>query len=674
MKRPSRFTLVFITVMLGYCVLYFTSVSLYPKFPFEADLPVYSAALLQRENPELYRRDPLYQDGAITERFWASSSLYMRIFQFLHNLSQRNISTTLALLQFIPSFLFYLSFYWFLRIFQLDRWLTLMLSLAMSVWLILRVYEGIASVYYFVFIPIFLRLTWQYLSEPSFDNRSIPLWHAISIGAIIGISPFINSVTGLAFNLLILCLLTTQVLARKMKWTTYIAYLTGLVPCLGLTVLSGAGGATMLDVAAGQHLVERMGTSSLMGVVMNIEQIPFVVFRPSESWLFYISLSVFLVGLSLWLRFTPRPLYAVKLLFVFLSGVFWLWILGNVGFIFSVYLLSRFALKRETRQDYILITALNIAVFNGTALIWFILGFWSVFKVATIALILSEMFRFHYQAFFLISVGLLFMVHHLTERIKDLSVRRLMQGIIVVMIMIQSHQQITLSIEFFVLLSTVIILIWLSRSSKYYFVRTIKGPRSWRAALGLFAAISCAFVVVLVILLRFTWPDLWVSSTPLSLESLVTMARQYQSREATGRSDYLDMTSWIYRNTPPDSLIYFEQSAYDRSGFFRYLTQRALLFTWLDESVGQYSPGLAANNRQIAADIHAVTQETFPSLLRRYEVDYAVVQAQQSQLFPDPKRSAEIKADLVYENSTYKIYSILPNLSEAEASSNADES
>jgi hypothetical protein len=661
MKRPSGFTLAFIAVMIGFSVLYFVGVTLFPKYPFEADLPTYSAALLQGEHPELYSRDPIYQDGALTARFWASSSLYMRIFQGLLNLTQRNISTTLALLQFIPSFLICLTFYWFLKVFRLDRWLTLMLSVGLSVWLILRFHEGIASVFYFALIPIFLRLIWQGLSEPSLNGQPVVLWRVALIGAVIGISPLINSVTGLAFNLLILCLLTTQFLALRMRWQSYVAYIIGLIPFLGLAVLSGAGGANMLrDAASGQYLIDRLITASLMGFVelAFVKQAFLKIFSPGESWLFYLPLSAFLAGLSVWLRFAPRPSTQLKMFFVVCSGIFWLWMLGNVGVIVCLYLFSRFAMKRETQFDYVLITALNIAVFNGTALIWFMLGLWYTTHWTTIALILTEMFRFHFQAFFLISVGLLFMIHHLTQRVRDLTIRRIIQFMLILMIVAQPREHILIGTNFIVLMITTLLLIRLARFSRDYFIRPIKRPQSWQKLLGMLSLAGIVSIVAAGVIFRISWPEVWAAYTPLTPEKILSAIRQYDSSEYTIKTDYLDMTTWLRENTSLDSLIYLEQTVHDRNGFFRYLTQRALLFTWMDEGIGQYSPGQAAFSRQLSVDALAVTPETLPALLKRYEVNYLVAQAHDSRLYPEPHLNTDLKTTLVYENSTYKIYAI----------------
>src|SRR5687768_11294858 len=114
MKRPSRFTVVFITVMILYVLSYGVYRSFNPRYPFDPDMPTYTTALVQAEQPELFSRDPLYQDGYITRLFWSSSYAYMNLLRSVYNLTQQNISTTMAILQLIPAFTFFLTFYWLL--------------------------------------------------------------------------------------------------------------------------------------------------------------------------------------------------------------------------------------------------------------------------------------------------------------------------------------------------------------------------------------------------------------------------------------------------------------------------------------------------------------------------------------------------------------------------------
>jgi hypothetical protein len=155
MSSISRFRAGFVIVLLLYVLCYGFYVRVFPKYLLNVDLPIYSTVLLQSENPSLYKNDPVYGDGIVTSSYWASSYLYMKLFQSLHNVTQRNMSVTMIFLQLIPCLVFILTSYWFLSIFRKNQWLTLALSVALSLWLVFRYAEGIPSLYYFAVIPIF---------------------------------------------------------------------------------------------------------------------------------------------------------------------------------------------------------------------------------------------------------------------------------------------------------------------------------------------------------------------------------------------------------------------------------------------------------------------------------------------------------------------------------------
>ena len=118
----------------------------------------------------------------------------------------------------------------------------------------------------------------------------------------------------------------------------------------------------------------------------------------------------------------------------------------------------------------------------------------------------------------------------------------------------------------------------------------------------------------------------------------------------------MDMTEWLRLNSPLDSLIHFAYEYNDDTGFFRFLTQRSLLFDSPDEIVGQFSPGLAAGNRQILKDITDVPLVLFGPVLLKYQINYVVMRS--THLPPLPARDKEgwSVPVPVYSNTTYVIY------------------
>lgn len=665
MKRPSRFTLVFITVMIAYLLGYVLYTTANPKFPFEPDMPTNATAMLQLENPEFYSRDPVYKDGVVTKLFWSSNYVYMKLFQGLHNLTQRNISATMALLQLIPSFTLFLSFFWLLSAFPLDRWLCLMFSVGLSIWVILLRWEGIASTYYFACIPVFIRLLWQFLAEPSLHNRPVVLWHVVVIGMVIGSSPFlINSVNGLAFNAFTLCLVTVQFLAMRMKWQSYAALLVGLLPFLALATLVGAGGANALqDDGATQYLYNLTPLNSLYVYIYSsfIVSGSVQIFGADNSWLFYFPLFALVVVSSLWVRYTPYPSRIAKISFLSLSAFLWLWTLGNTGFLLYMYFLSRFWRRRETAIDYVLITGLNVAVFIGPILLWIAIGVWQLVQWHSLVFIMGQMFRFHHLIFALSGVTLVFMIQHLTERVGNASMRYFIQFMFILGFAIQASPvpAPVLSLPFLALLSMALFFMRLSASSKFYFTQPLFSVKRGRRKLKLLVMTSMASVAMLLLSFYITWgsgPD-----SPLSPNSTnpLTFRQQLYNWKFNLQTDYMSMTEWLRLNTPVDSLIHFEYANVDQDGFFRFLSQRAMFYTWMDIYVGQYSPGLAASNRQLYKDWASTPWILFfGPHIARYDINYVVIHTKDLPPLPILDTEKWYVPRLVYSNENYKIYHI----------------
>jgi|GEM_PF-2453355 len=663
MKRPSRFTLVFITVMIVYILVYVLNVTVNPKYPFESDMPNYAVALAQSENPELYSRDPVFKDGVVTGTLWSSSYAYMRLFQGLYNLTQNNMSATMALLQLIPAFTFCLTFYWLLCAFPLDRWLCLVFSVGMSYWLILNRLEGLPSVFYFACIPLFLRLLWQFIVEPSLHSKPVVLWRAVLIGMVIGFSPLlINSVNGLAFNLLTLCLMTALFLARGMRWQSYAALLVGLIPCLGVATLSGAGGANALqDSEATLHLFNLLPVGSLVVSLHSSFIVRFTVpiFGVDNSWLFYFPLFASIVGLSAWIRYAPQPTRTIKIIYLTLSMILWLWTLGNLGILLYVYYLYRFWRRSETLLDYVLITGMNAGVFIGPILLWISIGVWKIIQWHSLVFVMSQMFRFHLLTYFIAGVAVVFMIEHLTDKIGNVTMRRLLQFMFILGIGVQETYVPMLSINFLVMLSMVLIFLRMASSSKRYFTRSLFAAKSGRKMGMLFGASFATLALLLVLGFWGTWGGYGPSPISLDPANLLAFSQKMNESKNRMKDDYLDMAEWLRLNTPQDSLIHFDHYFEDRTGFFRFLTRRAMFYNWMDIYVGQYSPGLAANNRELYNDWHATFWPLLSGpLIVKYNINYVVIHTHDYPPLPIWDEGGWYVPKFTYSNTNYKIYHV----------------
>jgi hypothetical protein len=659
MKQPSGFTLVFFTVMLGYVLGYWLYVTINPKYPFEADMPNYSVALIQRDHPELFSRDPVFRDGVFTNMIWSSSYAYMTLYKGLYNLTGQNISATIALLQLIPGLILFLTFYWFLRAFPLNRWLCLMFSVGFSCWLIVGRQEGIPSTFYYACIPIFLRLLWQQLAEPSLHDRHVVLWRIVAIGMMIGVSPMlINSVNGLAFNLLTLILVTVQFLARRMRWQSYLALLGGLIPLLLFAAMGGAGGASAIhDRATADFLFKDVyrGTTEVILQLDFIIHGVWKIFNLHNSWIFYLPVLIAVVVMNIFVRYARRSTRTLRIIYLSVNTLMWWAVIGNVGIILYMYFLSRLWRQRERQLDYILITGISVGAFIGPSLLWICVILWKVLPWYPLVFIMWQLFRFHLLTFFIAGLALVFMIEDLTERIDRVSTRCLIQAMFILMLGIQSVETITISISSLVMLGIILIFIYLSLSSKRYFTGLLISNSRAVAKLALVAV--GALVSVFALAFWTTWGG-WYSSVPLDLQMFLKINQDIESSQHQMQIDYMDMTEWLRLNTPLESLIHLKYDFKDRNGYFRFLTQRAMFFTWMDQNVGQYSSKLAASNRQLAYDVSETSRVRFGSLVALYHINYVVVHSGVFPFLPTLDKGQWYVPVPAYSNKTYDIYQV----------------
>jgi hypothetical protein len=664
MKSSSRFRLGFWIVVVSYLAIYVIHTTLFPRYPISSDLPNYATMMLQAENPQLYSRDPIFGDGTLTQLMQSSSYLYMRFFQWIYHLAGSNISAIMALLQITPGVLSILTFYWALSLLKQEKWLTLMCAVGASLWLLLVYSDGIPSIYYFAFLPLFLGLLWKFLLEPSLNNRPVVLWRVVLIGMMIGISPLLlNSVNGLAFNLLTLAIVTVQLLAGRMRLMSYAALLLGLIPLLGFVATSGTGGANVLQTyEAAQHLLDKLPRYNLVVGWKSSFLIrgDFFVLDDKISWVFYLPLTALITGLSLWLYWGRQSTRGTKILYITLCWLLWSWTLGNAGIVLYAYFLNRFWHQREENLDYILITGLNLGVLIGPVLMWLSLGFWDVSHWLTLAFILLQMFRFQYLTFFIALVALLLMFQNLTEKIRDPFAQRLIQLLLIITLVVQPREGPEISVQLLVFLGFTGVLMAMSNKQRFYFTRPLLPKITGRRLLTRLPLLIVVFLGVSVLAFLLTWGSQWNwnASIDTNINYLVTVGQRNEALQDQIEVDYYDMTDWLRTNTPVDSLVHFHQNIFDRSGFFRFLSQRSMLFTWLDAYEGQFNPHVAEYSRQITTDVERIPVFLIGLLAAKYDVDYLVI----SRYYPGPlpvwvDGKMHIP-EVVHANSTYNIYQI----------------
>ncbi|MCU0511795.1 MAG: hypothetical protein MUE40_04405, partial [Anaerolineae bacterium] len=432
-----------------------------PLFPAEPDIDNYSAALAQHEQPALFQRDPAFADGLLTGMLWDGAYLYMRLFQVLHQAFPEDVSRQLALLHIIPSALSLLSFYWLLRGFHLPRVTATLLATAFSLWLLLLFYPGIPSLYYFALTPLLLGALWRYVFAPALHGQALWLPGVALLGAGIGLSPYlVNSVNGLAFNLLTLLLAGLLWLLRRLPLPAFVALLVGLLPALALTSLGGGTGGT------GARL-----TAEAVHLWSQTLQLPSV--QPAVYAALY--MAIILTGLAAW-RTGQR---VVKLLFITSSGVLWIMVYGNIVAVLLLYLVLKTWQRRDEPLDAALAVAVSAGVFIGPPLLWIVHEVWSLTQWHTLLFIAWQMYRFHFIGYFIVVLLLARLTLDATRAIPDVRLQWLTQAGLAALIVLQPSRFVTLTaeIETLVLAFMVALLLLLPHARHSFAARPVPLPR-----------------------------------------------------------------------------------------------------------------------------------------------------------------------------------------------------
>lgn len=698
MKQEENrwFNLVFIFVIVVYILIYILDKTSNPLPASHVDLEYYATALVSVQNPEMYIQDPIFGAGIFTRMIWSSSYLYMRLFQALHTLTGSNISQVLALLHLIPSVASVLTFYWCLRAFRMDRWVTLLMALGLSLWLLLLRYgdAGVPSLYYHACVPIFLRLLWEHLLEPSLLKKHVILWRVVLIGFLIAISSaLINSTNALAFSLLTLVLTSFQWLLGRMKWQSYVVLLIGLVPTLLILSLGGTGGARVL-----------LTDTSAASLVSTLPLADFLT--PDSYFQFYtfIFLVVVLSGLLRWFR----PSRITKFMFVFTSWLFWVLPLGNATILFFTYFVIRLIHKRDDWLDDALIIALNASVFVGPVLLTIFMGIWSVTHIHLLVFIMWQMFRFHAFGYFIGGIVFLRMTVYLTENISQVWLQRVAQAGIVLLIIRVSYFK---TVSDYYLIAAVLLIVTLSltsRSATLFQLRTFSNLAKGIGGVVLIVAVTFVtyilsrqgefngFAIATLLTTLGLYCFILISSARrlkgwvitgvlllcmwiVSLAGLngtltgiydtdqipyVSLSEQqvetYYQNIATSKqsnADFVEMTYWLREHTPVDSLVHWHQTK-DLNGFFRYLSQRSVLFSRMDVVVGQYNPDSYELSTRISLSVKTGDPQTMLWRIAQYNVGYVVFPSSVPILYPVLYRDSLILPRLIHKNSTYDVYKI----------------
>ena len=378
------------------------------------------------------------------------------------------------------------------------------------------------------------------------------------------------------------------------------------------------------------------------------------------SWLFYFPVFLLVMLSGAYIQSGRRRLVQTrnKVIFVTLSALFWISTLGNIAIVLYLYFLSRIRQRRETVIDYVLITSMNIGVFIGPVLLWLLTLVGLAIHWHPILLVTLQMFRFNQLTYFFAGIALVFMIEYLTVNINTLWIRRLIQILLMLTLGLQSTRAPALTIYLLALGSIIgVLFILIPQSTIASGLKPLSFKRLWQSATPKRMAL---FVSVLILGLWVAWSSGEASSTLPTDNNAVALIQRTPASDRTMPIDYMDMAEWLRVNTPLDSLIHFEYQFEDRSGYFRFLTQRSMFYTWMDIHVGQYSPSAeqAAASRKILDAVASTPSLRFGSLIAQYDINYVVMHSGYVPPLPVLDKGQWYVSVPVYSNTHYDIYQV----------------
>nr|MCU0512235.1 hypothetical protein [Anaerolineae bacterium] len=139
-------------------------------------------------------------------------------------------------------------------------------------------------------------------------------------------------------------------------------------------------------------------------------------------------------------------------------------------------------------------------------------------------------------------------------------------------------------------------------------------------------------------------------------------AAQVQADRARGadeqarRSAFIDVAGWIRASTPPDSLFHFIGK---QNEFFRYMTRRSLLYSWMDALVGVLNPATVADNSRLVLAMQSIDlygSSKILEVLDDYGVDYLLAGPIEPPIQPVAVGDRLLSTSVLYRNSHYTVY------------------
>ncbi|TVR18830.1 MAG: hypothetical protein EA396_14075, partial [Anaerolineaceae bacterium] len=643
------------------------------------DFENYTIAIMQTENPDLFSRDPMWQNGHLAESFWASSFVYMSINQFFFNINGTDYGHTLLALNGLWFFLLSIGLYLLFYSIRKHRLSALVMALAATMIVPYSVFY-VPTGLHLVLSSIYMLGIYHWLVVPGLEGRPPPIPRLIALGVVIGISPaLISSVHGLSLILWLGVITLAQLLLRHLPLRAFIAFWAAVIPPFLIGVMLGTGGANPISDESAQWLVSTV-------------RFPAVSFLPIFIVLGLIAVITGVMALRRGTKRLKIAFYVVNLVIWLIAGVpsgFGWW---PVTWYFALILLAPITIYRinkgqDEKIDYALTIGLTAPLISGPLALETINLIWRITGWNELIGIMWQMFRFPQVSFIPAGIALYLIIYRLLQVVPN-DWRRVSLLVAFGLIITFNTDLYFNSLRayeiggpptYYFLLMLVVVAFFMMRSNAGD--STVKSQAdALTLSLAGVAVLAVAFyllpvemaiIVIGALLVAVVWP---VRMTRLNfgfavfaalligysvMQTITTLEYDEEEIAQIIAEDvsWDEALGWIEVNTAPDALFHFPHRWTNER--IRSTAQRNLLTNWMDAYNTPYA-------RLEPIDLHNIrddseqsdTPEESVAFAVRYDVDYLVTEADFGQPLPAVVDGVTYTARNVYENAHYVIYRI----------------
>ena len=614
------------------------------------DTVTYTVSLLQRLDPQLFRRDTIFANGTFPESIWLSSYLFMRGLRFSYELTKGDWVLTFNILRLLMS----IPFFGFLWLFFRAILKNPLLSVGIAIIAFFPAYftftnsfwgmpgtvyvRGetlpealVPEVLYTALSPLLAWMIFKFWFAPGSRQERIRPLIIAAIGITLGLSMYlIHTLNAIAVIEVVGLIALFQFLRRKLPFWTILVFAISAAPLFIIRLFNGAGLTGRLDAIDAQAIMSFGQTYMIFPWTnrwpLNSTSLSFDPHPPLVLAFFALYWSVTL--LTLWsLRTAQRRKRQAKVWFVIIQVLygFLFTSAGYLPLVLLVYGIFRIVRDEEDDLDRTLLLVLIIAQLVGPmqqTLLYFV---WQATNAYSLTGIIFEMARIQKFAFLPFYALLGRALWRFTSHLGETFLRYSMIGVVVLLALFNLNISVSLlhpiTLACGALLVFTFALVAFASGSN-------PAPLSSRSrlVLGTFAIGCLVAGFVNFQALQVSIENVGSYSNRLTLDENPDIDPAILiARNSSGHSyddAYVAAADWAKANTPKDSLFYLTT----RDSNFRSLASRSLLLGYTDLPLTIYSRLRSTDILKLTAEIDQAARypASFACVLSAKGVDYVL--------------------------------------------------